>query len=100
MNRRRIASRGRWALALATVLLGATAVLAQWGGGYDLTWNTFDGGGGASTGGAFTLRGTAGQPDAGTLSGGAYTLSGGFWHGGVVAAPEHRLYLPAVMRNY
>ena len=38
------------------------------------------GGGGASTGGAFALTGTIGQPDAGaTLGGGAFSLSGGFW---------------------
>jgi hypothetical protein len=58
----------------------ALPVLAQVGGGYDLTWNTIDGGGGtSSTGGAFSLGGTIGQPDAGSLSGGTYSLAGGFW---------------------
>jgi hypothetical protein len=74
---------------------GAFTALAQTGGGYDLTWNTIDGGGGTSTGGAYTLSGTIGQPDAGALSGGAYTLNGGFW-GGVVDVA--RLFLPVIMR--
>lgn len=52
---------------------------AQSGGGYDLTWNTFDGGGGTSTGSGYSLSGTIGQADAGTMSGGGYTLNGGFW---------------------
>ena len=37
-----------------------------------------------SSGGAYSVSGTIGQPDAGQLAGGGYTLSGGFW--GVVAA--------------
>jgi len=48
---------------------------------YAIDWFTLDGGGGASSGGSFTLTGTIGQPDAGTLSGGNYTLQGGFWAG-------------------
>jgi len=52
------------------------------GPGFDLNWNTIDGGGATYlTGGAFQLGATAGQPDAGTMSGGAFTLGGGFWHG-------------------
>lgn len=76
---------------------GAFTALAQSGGGYDLSWNTIDGGGGTSTGGAYTLSGTIGQPDAGTLSspGGTYTLNGGFW-GGVLDLS--RLFLPVIMR--
>lgn len=44
------------------------------------------GGGGTSTGGAYTVSGTIGQPDAGTMSGGNFTLVGGCW--GVVAAVQ------------
>lgn len=33
----------------------------------------------SSTGGAYDLGGTIGQPDAGRLTGGTYTLDGGFW---------------------
>jgi hypothetical protein len=40
------------------------------------------GGGGTSSGGAYTLSGTIGQADASSpMSGGAYTLTGGFWAG-------------------
>ncbi len=67
-------------LLLAVLGTGGDA-LAQSGGGYDLRWNTIDGGGATfSTGGGYTLGGTAGQPDAGDHVGGAYTHSGGFWY--------------------
>jgi hypothetical protein len=47
-----------------------------------ISWYTIDGGGGTSTGGAFTLTGTIGQPDAGAaLTAGGFSLSGGFWTG-------------------
>ena len=47
-----------------------------------ISWWTVDGGGGTSSGGAYTLSGTIGQADASTpMSGGAYTLTGGFWAG-------------------
>ncbi|MBC7227360.1 MAG: hypothetical protein H5T61_09010 [Thermoflexales bacterium] len=86
-----------WGLAALFLLLPALA-LAQSGGGYNLSWSTIDGGGYTfSTGGSYSLGGTAGQPDAGALSGGVYVLSGGFWGGGV---PGHRTYLPLVLRNY
>jgi hypothetical protein len=58
--------------------LCATSAFAQ---GYKIDWFTIDGGGGTSTGGAYSLSGTIGQPDAGTLSGGGFVLSGGFWPG-------------------
>ena len=66
------------------LLFAGGAVLAQSGGGYDLSWNTVDGGGGTSNGGTYELSGTIGQTDAGTMTGGTYTLEGGFW-GGVCA---------------
>jgi hypothetical protein len=72
-------------LALAS-LIAVSAVTAQQlaggGGDYDLSWNTIDGGGGTSTGGAFELAGTIGQHDAGVpLTGGTFELVGGFWPG-------------------
>ena len=68
--------------AVAAGWLGhTTATQAQTGGGYDLTWNTLDGGGGTSSGGGYSLSGTIGQPDAGELTGGTYSLKGGFWAG-------------------
>jgi len=83
------------------VLLAAVPVLAQSGGEYDLSWSTVDGGGWTfSSGGAYVLGGTAGQPDAGMMTGGVYTLGGGFWGGGAVAAAENAIYCPLVMRSY
>jgi hypothetical protein len=68
---------------------------AQSGGGYDLAWNTIDGGGVInSTGGAYSFSGTIGQPDAGTMNGGSYTLNGGFWFDPLTK----RLNLPLIMR--
>lgn len=70
---------------LGASLIGLLAGVAQGqsGGGYDLSWNTIDGGGATfSTGGAYSLGGTIGQPDAGQMAGGAYSLAGGFWRGG------------------
>ena len=69
---------------------------AQSGGGYDLTWNTIDGGGGTSTGGAYSLSGTIGQPDAGSMSGGAYALNGGFWNDTIAGLQQ--LFLPLIRR--
>ena len=57
-------------------------------GSFSIPWHTVDGGGGTSSGGAFTLIGSIGQPDAGApMSGGAFALTGGFWPGGGVPAP-------------
>jgi hypothetical protein len=71
---------------------------AATGGGYDLAWWSADAGGGLSSGGAYTLLGSLGQPDAtsaSALSGGAYALAGG-----VLAAEGDgpRLFLPLVRR--
>jgi hypothetical protein len=86
-------------------LLGAISieiVLAQTGGGYDLSWSTIDGGGGSVSSGGYQLIGTIGQPDAGAaLTGGGYTLTGGFWpvasSGGVVP-PPYSVYLPLISK--
>ncbi len=70
-----------WGLGLALAASPSIAS-AQTGGGYDLTWNSIDGGGATfSTGGGYSLGGTIGQADAGAASGGSYSLSGGFWSG-------------------
>jgi hypothetical protein len=69
---------------LACLLAGgvAQADVKSSGGPYVLDWYTIDGGGGTSSGGAYTLSGTIGQHDASTpLTGGAYTLGPGFWYG-------------------
>lgn len=74
-----------------TFLIAATSTHAQ----YAIDWFTIDGGGGQSSGGAFGLQGTIGQPDAGMSRGGTYTLRGGFWSAfGVVpteGAPSLRI---------
>jgi hypothetical protein len=86
------------ALILALLIVPAIA-LAQSDGDYDLTWSTIDGGGGASSGGEYTLRGTIGQADAGTLSAGDLTLVGGFWAGAPPGAGTYSVYLPLVIRQ-
>ena len=47
---------------------------------YTIDWYKISGGGGTSTGGAYSVSGTIGQHDAGgPMSGGNYSLTGGFW---------------------
>lgn len=48
---------------------------------YSIAWYSIDGGGGASSGGQYSLNGTIGQPDTGQSGGGDYELSSGFWPG-------------------
>ena len=88
----------RLVLTITLLLLFTLPVLAQSGGGYDLSWSTTDGGGGSSSGGSFSLSGTIGQPDAGVMSGGAFTLAGGFWGGGEPPLPGYDLFLPMIVR--
>jgi len=79
------------------LLVGVSSGQAQSGGGYDLTWNTIDGGGAMfSTSGTYSLGGTIGQPDAGMMSGGLFTLANGFWGG---ATARYNIYLPLILRN-
>ncbi len=61
------------------VLIGASTVSVQPGGGYDLVWSAITGGNG-------------------TASGGGYTLVGGFWGEGTLLR-AHRVYLPVVLRK-
>jgi len=45
-----------------------------------IDWSTFDGGGGTSMGGVYSISGTLGQPDAGpSMTNGQYAVTGGFW---------------------
>lgn len=69
-------------------------------GGFSLDWWSVDGGGGASTGGIYSLGGTIGQHDAGVVSGGNFVLSGGFWLGGEAGVPPPfgDLFLPLILR--
>ena len=91
-------------LAVCCALLAlAPLAVAQSDGGYDLSWWTVDGGGGALAGtgatGTYTLNGTVAQSDTAVLAGGGYTLAGGFWAGGAAPAPRHYIYLPLVVRS-
>ena len=87
-------------VALASFLVLAGVAGAQTGNGYDLSWNTVDGGGVTlSSGGEYSLGGTIGQPDAGLLTGGGYTLGGGFWGGGAVTGVAYDVYLPLVLQS-
>src|SRR5882672_4736686 len=63
------------ALALAITALRTEAQ------SFSLDWFTIDGGGGASTGGVYSVSGTIGQADANPqpLTGGNFSLVGGFW---------------------
>jgi hypothetical protein len=70
---------------VALLLFLASAIIAH-AQNYSIDWFKIAGGGGASTGGVYSVSGTLGQPDAGTLSGGNYTLAGGFW--GIISAVQ------------
>jgi hypothetical protein len=71
--------RGRLGL-LCLIMLQSSFCLRAWGQSYAIDWNKVAGGGGASTGGVYTVTGTIGQPDAsGPMTGGNYSVTGGFW---------------------
>jgi hypothetical protein len=64
-------------LFLLFALLIPTIGFAQ---SYSIGWYKVAGGGGASTGGVYSVSGTIGQHDAGgPMTGGSYSLTGGFW---------------------
>jgi hypothetical protein len=67
-------------LTIAAALL-ATATAHAGGGSFGITRYVIAGGGGTSSGGAFTLHGTVGQAEASTTpaSGAGWVLAGGFW---------------------
>jgi len=72
--------------------------LALAAGAPALSFWTVDGGGGMSTGGAFTLFGSIGQPEAGTMAGGGLALVGGFWSGSGPSGASNAIYLPLILR--
>jgi hypothetical protein len=49
---------------------------------YNISWSTFSGGGGQSSGGQFIITGAIGQSNTDYGSGGNYELLAGFWPGG------------------
>ena len=77
MNNPTTVTRGARRCTFGAILALAPAAAA---GTYSIPWHSCDGGGGASSGGAFKLTGTVGQPDAAThAAGGAFCLAGGVW---------------------
>jgi hypothetical protein len=68
-----------WHVSLLAALLLCRGIQSATAQDFAIDWHTLDGGGGTSTGGAYSLSGTIGQPDAGAMSGGGYALVGGFW---------------------
>ncbi|MFO1506562.1 MAG: hypothetical protein U1F23_05725 [Lysobacterales bacterium] len=82
----RIRKASAWATLVAGGLYAALA-LGQSGGPYRIAPATIAGGGGTSTGGAYRLSGTFGQPAIATLSAADYTLYDGFW-GPASTTPE------------
>ncbi len=61
-------------------ILHSSFCLRALGQSYSIDWYKIAGGGGASTGAAYQVTGTIGQPDASmAMSGGSYSLTGGFW---------------------
>lgn len=97
----------RWTLALLLLALGAAGlmwtqsgrtVLAQSGGGFDLSWHVVSSGGGPqakST--SFQLNGTVSQPGVGTglAIGASRQVGPGFWYG---IGGDYSVYLPLVLR--
>ena len=65
---------------LSLLTLAGTVLMApNTEGQFIVDWFTLDSGGGTSTGGAYAVSGTIGQPDAGHLTGSNFTLESGFW---------------------
>ena len=71
--------KGRYTLLFVLFFIVATALCD-----YELSWYTIDGGGGQSSGGAYVLTGTIGQPDAADSQGDIFIILGGFWPGSPV----------------
>lgn len=70
-------SRGKPVFALVGLLtVGVGPMIAT---ALEIDWFTLDGGGGTSSAGFLSVRGTIAQPDALPLSGGSLVLRGGFW---------------------
>jgi hypothetical protein len=65
---------------LAATLAVLTFLAAAQAQNYAIDWSKIAGGGGTSTGGAYAVSGTIGQPDAGgPMTNGQYAVIGGFW---------------------
>src|SRR5258705_3751236 len=94
MNQETSLGKTKVLLFLVVLAVAAPALRAQ---NYSIDWFTIDGGGGASTGGVYSVSGTIGQPDAGRMSGGSYTMDGGFW--GAIAIQTPGAPLLSIMQS-
>lgn len=73
---------------LLALVFFASALIQLNGQSYSIDWYAVAGGGGASTGGVYTISGTVGQPAAGgPMTGGNFSLTGGFWSLEAVQTP-------------
>ena len=81
------------------LLLTTMPVFSQSGGNYGLVRWTVSGGASNSSGGEFTVSGSAGQAEVGfLLTGGEYTVIGGFLGGGAIPLINDT-YLPVVLSS-
>jgi len=81
-----------------TVILAAAHTTAS---DLSIPWWSMDGGGGTSSGGQFSLSGTAGQPDAAISTSGSFSLTSGFWNKRVVtlrSGSGSQIFLPFIIQ--
>jgi hypothetical protein len=82
---------------LLALVLGAGTLFAQSSFAPSLNRWVVGTGGGASSGGGFTLNATVGQAEAGsTLTGGSFALTSGFW--GQAGPRKQRVLVPLIQR--
>lgn len=75
------------------LLLLTTAVFAQVGGSFDLTWAAVSSGGDVSTGGAYQLTGAVGQPLVAEISAERFAIQPGFLAGAAMPSTLVLLYI-------
>jgi len=68
----------RRTLCLTAVVLLVTAIPVA--AAFEITQSVVGSGGGAATGGSYSVLGTIGQPAIGYVAGSSYELGGGFWY--------------------
>jgi hypothetical protein len=88
--------------ALLCGLLLAGVALAMESDNYRLDWFTplTGGGGGAASSAHYAVNLTVGQSAIGTSDSTNYESCLGYWCGSAVAAVEHNIYLPIIMKNH
>jgi nucleoside recognition membrane protein YjiH len=83
-------------LVLLVSLVVVAGVVAQTGGGFDLTWHVVGSSGGKMAGSGFVLNGTAGQVAVSSSTGSGDTLLHGFWQ---KILWQIQVYLPVTLKN-